>query len=275
MVGSVREVGTGARFSESSVISQKVTTEGAPGATISIGPVPWVPPSSQFRCVMRQLLFPVSMMSQWWVTRSSSAVVIFLMNNSKRSASLKHKRNAKQPTSKGQPCPRALMTPVSITRSIATSSVAPVTSPMSTPTCKSRPRQSFGLPVGGAAARLLAELALSDTDKALMDQGISATRFVDDFRIFLNAGENPYDVLSFLAQQLSINEGLALNAAKTRVFSQADFLKYIKGFTSDIGDEAGGAVLESLTADIYFDDEPAIEDIEALKALNLLSIQPE
>jgi hypothetical protein len=33
-----------------------------------------------------------------------------------------------------------------------------------------RAKQSFGLPVGGAAARLLAELALSDTDKALMDR---------------------------------------------------------------------------------------------------------
>ena len=138
-----------------------------------------------------------------------------------------------------------------------------------------RVKQSFGLPVGGAAARLLAELALSDTDKALIDHGISATRFVDDFRIFLNAGENPYDVLSFLAQQLSINEGLALNAAKTKVFSRAEFLKYIKGFTSDIGDEAEGEALDSLTADIYFDDEPSIEDIEALKSLNLLSFLQE
>ena len=147
-----------------------------------------------------------------------------------------------------------------------------------------RVKQSFGLPVGGTAARLLAELALSDTDKALMDHGISATRFVDDFRIFLSAGENPYDVLSFLAQQLSINEGLALNAAKTSktlsmdlsaVFSRSDFLQKIKGLTGDIADEAEGEALESLTADIYFDDTPAIEDIEALKALNLLGFLQE
>ena len=138
-----------------------------------------------------------------------------------------------------------------------------------------RVKQSFGLPVGGTAARLLAELALSDTDKALMDHGISATRFVDDFRIFLSAGESPYEVLSFLAQQLSINEGLALNAAKTSVFSRSDFLQKIKGLTGDIADEAEGEALESLTADIYFDDTPAIEDIEALKALNLLGILQE
>ena len=138
-----------------------------------------------------------------------------------------------------------------------------------------RAKQSFGLPVGGTAARLLAELALSDTDKALMDHGISATRFVDDFRIFLNAGDDPYDVLSFLAQQLSINEGLSLNAAKTRVMSRAEYIGKLKGLTSDISDEAEGEALESLTADIYFDDAPDVEDIEALKALNLLGFLQE
>jgi len=47
-----------------------------------------------------------------------------------------------------------------------------------------RAKQSFGLPVGGAAARMLAELALIDTDRALQDRGFVATRFVDDFRFF-------------------------------------------------------------------------------------------
>ena len=138
-----------------------------------------------------------------------------------------------------------------------------------------RAKQSFGLPVGGSAARLLAELALSDTDKALVDHGISATRFVDDFRIFLIAGENPYDVLSFLAQQLSINEGLALNAAKTNVFSRSDFLQKIKALTGDIRGRGRRQGADSLTADIYFDDAPAIEDIETLKALNLLGFLQE
>src|SRR5690606_28777891 len=138
-----------------------------------------------------------------------------------------------------------------------------------------RAKQSFGLPVGGTAARLLAELALSDTDKALIDHGIIATRFVDDFRIFLNAGDNPYDVLSFLAEQLSINEGLSLNAAKTKVMSRETYLEALKGLTSDISEEAEGEALETLTADIYFEDSPDPEDIEALQALNLLGFLQE
>lgn len=138
-----------------------------------------------------------------------------------------------------------------------------------------RAKQSFGLPVDGTAARLLAELALSDTDKALIDHGITATRFVDDFRIFLNAGDNPYDVLSFLAQQLSINEGLSLNAAKTKVMSRTAYLETLKGLTSDISEEAEGEALETLTADIYFEESPDPEDVEALKALNLLGFLQE
>jgi reverse transcriptase-like protein len=73
-----------------------------------------------------------------------------------------------------------------------------------------RAKQSLGLPVGGSAARLLAELALVDTDEALRDTGLLATRFVDDFRIFLKTTDHPYDVLGFLAGQLGINEGLSL-----------------------------------------------------------------
>ncbi|MDE0621887.1 MAG: reverse transcriptase domain-containing protein [Bryobacterales bacterium] len=133
-----------------------------------------------------------------------------------------------------------------------------------------RVRQSFGLPVGGAAARLLAELALSDTDKALIDRGITATRFVDDFRIFLTADESPYGVLSFLAQHLSINEGLALNASKTSVVSRSQSLKRLKRHTRDITATAEAEALESLAASLYFEETPDAEDLEKLKALNLI-----
>ena len=88
-----------------------------------------------------------------------------------------------------------------------------------------RAKQSFGLPVGGSAARLLAELALSDTDQALLDRGLFATRFVDDFRIFLKRSDSPYDALGYLAEHLGINEGLSLNVAKTSVITRRDYLR--------------------------------------------------
>lgn len=133
-----------------------------------------------------------------------------------------------------------------------------------------RAKQSFGLPVGGSAARLLAELALSDTDNALDQDGRLATRFVDDFRIFLRAGEDAYDALAFIAEQLGINEGLSLNVAKTEIYTRADYLKRLKRQTTDVSDEAEGAAMEALASDLYFDDEPDVEDVEKLKSMNLL-----
>lgn len=138
-----------------------------------------------------------------------------------------------------------------------------------------RAKQSFGLPVGGSAARLLAELALSDTDRALEQDGHDASRFVDDFRMFLTANEDPYDALAFIAEQLGINEGLSLNVAKTEVFTRADYVKKLKSQTTDVADEAEGAAMEALTSDLYFDDEPDVEDVEKLKSMNLLGFLQE
>lgn len=133
-----------------------------------------------------------------------------------------------------------------------------------------RARQSFGLPVGGSASRLLAELSLTDTDTALMEGGHVATRFVDDYRIFLEAGDDPYDALAFAAEQLGISEGLSLNVAKTKVSSRTEFLDHLDHLITDVSDEAEGAALEALTSDLYFDDEPNPEELEELQSLNLL-----
>lgn len=138
-----------------------------------------------------------------------------------------------------------------------------------------RAKQSFGLPVGGSGARLLAELALSDTDSALQNDGRRATRFVDDFRIFLRADEDPYDALALIAEQLGINEGLSLNVAKTAVYSRSEFLARLKHLVTDVSDEAEGAALEALTSELYFDDEPDLEDLEKLKSMNLLGFLQE
>ena len=133
-----------------------------------------------------------------------------------------------------------------------------------------RATQSFGLPVGGSAARLLAELVLADTDRALISNGIISTRFVDDFRFFLKEEQSPYDALGFLAEQLGINEGLSLNASKTTTYGRAEYLSKLDLSIMDISDEAEGVALESLTAELYHDEEPDEEKLRQLQGLNLL-----
>jgi hypothetical protein len=135
-----------------------------------------------------------------------------------------------------------------------------------------RAKQSFGLPVGGTAARLLAELALADTDQALKDRGLQATRFVDDFRVLLRRSDSPYDALGFLAEQLGINEGLSLNAAKTSVISRKDYVRQLERLTSDVAEEAEGVALDALTANLYFDDDPDEDDLIKLKGINLVEL---
>ena len=82
---------------------------------------------------------------------------------------------------------------------------------------------SYGLPVGGPASRLLAELALNTVDKLLRGEGIRFCRFVDDYRIFCDSKEEAYQRLIFLSEKL-FNEGLSLQKNKTRILTSKEFL---------------------------------------------------
>ena len=84
--------------------------------------------------------------------------------------------------------------------------------------------QSFGIPVGSDASRLLAEAALHDTDMALISEGYWHSRYVDDMIILVKEGQSPYAALAFLAKHLTENEGLSLNNQKTTVFPWGEFL---------------------------------------------------
>jgi Reverse transcriptase (RNA-dependent DNA polymerase) len=86
---------------------------------------------------------------------------------------------------------------------------------------------SYGLPVGGPASRLLAELALNSVDKLLRGEGIRYCRFVDDYRIFCTSKEEAYQRLIFLSEKL-FNEGLSLQKNKTRILTSKEFLDETK-----------------------------------------------
>lgn len=81
---------------------------------------------------------------------------------------------------------------------------------------------SYGIPVGGPASRLLAELALNGVDKLLRAEGIRFCRFVDDYRIFCSSQDEAYRRLIFLSDKL-FNEGLALQKNKTRILTAKEF----------------------------------------------------
>lgn len=83
---------------------------------------------------------------------------------------------------------------------------------------------SYGLPIGGPAARILAELLLNRTDRLFKSSGIKFCRFVDDYHIFTNSKEEAYQNLVSISEKLLSNEGLSLQKAKTRIMTCKEFV---------------------------------------------------
>jgi hypothetical protein len=82
---------------------------------------------------------------------------------------------------------------------------------------------SYGLPVGGPAARILSELLLNRVDRLLLASGIVFCRFADDYHLFADTQAEAHDALRLLTEKLLQNEGLTLQRAKTRIISSRDF----------------------------------------------------
>lgn len=100
---------------------------------------------------------------------------------------------------------------------------------------------SYGLPVGGNAARICADLLLNRVDRLLLSQRVKFCRFVDDYIIFADSRQEAHSNLVFLAESLLDNEGLALSKAKTRFLTQAEFLRFspfAEPTTAESADEA-------------------------------------
>lgn len=81
---------------------------------------------------------------------------------------------------------------------------------------------SYGLPIGGPASRILAELALDGVDKLLVRNRVKFCRYADDYAIFCSDKADAYRTLVFLSEKLA-NEGLVLQKKKTRILSSDEF----------------------------------------------------
>lgn len=78
-------------------------------------------------------------------------------------------------------------------------------------------RNSYGLPVGCDASRLLAECSLISVDNALVSRNITFVRYVDDYRIFAKSFAEAHSHLHYLIEALDA-DGLFINTSKTVYF---------------------------------------------------------
>lgn len=84
---------------------------------------------------------------------------------------------------------------------------------------------SYGVPVGPAASRPLAEAGLIDIDNALVSLGIKFIRYIDDFVFFAPTRERVEWALRTLGELLEKRQGLSLHAAKTKVMRCSVFME--------------------------------------------------
>jgi hypothetical protein len=75
-------------------------------------------------------------------------------------------------------------------------------------------RDSYSLPIGGNASRILAEAALISVDDYLRSLKVQFCRFVDDYRLFAPDAKTAHTWLTILVERLYL-EGLTVNPAKT------------------------------------------------------------
>ncbi len=126
---------------------------------------------------------------------------------------------------------------------------------------------SYGLPIGGPASRILAELALAGVDQYLKTKQTVFCRYADDFCIFCADRSSAYKELVFLSEQL-FNEGLVLNKKKTRILTAEEYQETSKAFMPTDQDETSSDEKKLLNISLRYDpySPTAEEDYEALKS---------
>ena len=135
--------------------------------------------------------------------------------------------------------------------------------------------RSFGLPVGGQGARILAELFLSQVDTALTARGVHWHRYVDDYVLIAQTTAEAYRALAVLAHCL-MDYGLTLNKSKTVLLSYKHYGDYVRAQLGTGDEEATKLRSIDLRFDPYSDNaegdyESLRETVESLEVRQLLN----
>ena len=126
---------------------------------------------------------------------------------------------------------------------------------------------SYGLPIGGPASRILAELALNDSDQHLRSRGIRFCRYADDYTLFCNSQSEAYSLIVMLSNKLA-NDGLSLQKQKARILTAEEFGEMNRLLDPlPMDDPAASEEQKLLSVSIRFDpySSSAAEDYEALR----------
>lgn len=140
-------------------------------------------------------------------------------------------------------------------------------------------RVSYGVPIGPAPVRLLAEATIDDVDRLLQASGYTFCRYSDDFRIFVPTRRKAHEALAELANALFTNHGLSLQEAKTEILPTEEF---ISRFSREEADEAADELqnrFDGLLSEVGIDsygliglDEISPEVLDQVEKANLWQV---
>ncbi len=143
---------------------------------------------------------------------------------------------------------------------------------------------SYGLPVGLAGSRILAEAAISDVDSSLRGVGRKYCRYSDDIRIFCRSESEARESLEHLAMVLFNTHGLTLQPMKTLIAPKEEYvsrfatsgerieLESLTDKLHDLLEEAG--IENDYEDEIDYDSLP--EDVRnEIDALNMVQVLDE
>lgn len=137
---------------------------------------------------------------------------------------------------------------------------------------------SYGLPVGGNAARILAEIVLNSLDQMMMHKSYLFCRYVDDYILFAETREDAFRKLNYCADFLLRNEGLSLQKSKTQILTASEFVSQAKATTEGDDGEDKKERADFLKLHIRYDpysataDEDYSELKEKISQFNILSL---
>ena len=120
---------------------------------------------------------------------------------------------------------------------------------------------SYGIPVGPYASRILGEAILIDVDAHLQSKGIDYVRWVDDYNIFSRSEYLAQSTIFGLAEWLFTNHGLTLQSSKTKILPVSRYLNEIVSSPDEnlTGRDHLVFLLREVAADFEYGEAQAIE----------------
>jgi hypothetical protein len=136
-------------------------------------------------------------------------------------------------------------------------------------------KNSYGVPIGPFASRILAEGVLIDVDAALLSDGADFIRWVDDYTIFCRTETEAQRLIFRLSEHLFINHGLTLSAIKTKILPKDDFKRrFLQDPEQEVDDDFSRLFAFFNQFDPYLEEEIELtpEEIDGLEKLNVQNI---